>query len=67
MNISQTFFFVSSTYVQRNQHPQLINRELNGQFRRKLNFSKVPEEAQHFPMGGSNFFQGWGGLIDCSL
>ena len=25
---------------------------------RKLNFSKDPEGIQHFPGGGSNFFQG---------
>ena len=33
----------------------------NGQFQRNLSFFKVPEGVQHFP-GGSNFFQGRGGV-----
>ena len=38
--------------------PQLILQKSNGQFQRNLWFFKVPEGVQHFPGGGSNFFQG---------
>ena len=42
---------------------QLILQKSNGQFQRNLSFFKVPEEVQHFPRGGgSNFFQGGGGV-----
>ena len=43
-----TFFFFFS--------PRLHLLKLNGKFRRKLSFFKVPEGVQQFP-GGSNFFQ----------
>ena len=45
--------------------PQLILQKSNGQFQRNLSFFKVPEGIQHFPGGGSNFFQG--GQIAYSL
>ena len=38
--------------------PQLILQKSNGQFQRNLSFFKVPEGVQHFPGGGSYFFQG---------
>ena len=42
--------------------PQLISKKSNGQFQRNL-FFKVPEGVQHFTGGGgSNFFQGGGGV-----
>ena len=48
--------------------PQHILQKSKGYFQRKLSFSKVPEEVQHFPGGGggggggvSNFFQRGGG------
>ena len=39
--------------------PQHILQKSKGYFPRKLSFSKVEEEVQHFPGGGggSNFFQ----------
>ena len=37
---------------------QLILQKSNGQFQRNLSFFKVQEGVQHFPGGGSNFFQG---------
>ena len=43
------FFFFS---------PQLILQKSNGKFQRNLSIFKVPEGVQHFPEGGSNFFQG---------
>ena len=43
------FFFFS---------PQLILQKSNGQFQTNLSFFKVQEGVQHFPGGGSNFFQG---------
>ena len=46
------FFFFS---------PQLIVQRSNGQFSRNLSFFKVPEGVQHFS-GGSNIFQGGGGV-----
>ena len=49
-----TFFFVF--YFS----PQLILQKSNGQFQRILSFFKVPSGVQHFPGGGSNFFQGEG-------
>ena len=53
-----TFFFIFFS-------PRLNLLKLNGKFRRKLSFFKVPEGVQHFP-GGSNFFQE-GGPIAYSL
>ena len=32
--------------------PQNISQKSKGYFQRKLSFSKVPEEVQHFPGGG---------------
>ena len=51
-----TFFF----------NPQLILLKLNGIFRRKLWFFKVPEGVQHFP-GVPTFARGGGGPIAYSL
>ena len=36
-------------------------------FQRELKFSKVSEGVQHFPGGGSNFFQGGGVQILISI
>ena len=47
--LTTLFFFFS---------PQLILQKSNGQFQRNLSFFKVPEGVQHFPGGGSTFFQG---------
>ena len=42
--------------------PQHILQKSKGYFQRKVSFSKVSEEVQHFPGGGgSNFFQRGGG------
>ena len=40
--------------------PQLILQKSSGYFQRKLSFSKVPVEAEHFPGGGGGgqLFQG---------
>ena len=39
----------------------VLSLKSNGLFQRNLSFFKVPEGVQHFP-GGSNFFQGGGGV-----
>ena len=49
------FFFVVVFFS-----PRLILKKSGGQFQRNLSFFKVPEGVQHFPGGGSNFFQGGG-------
>ena len=44
--------------------PQHILQKSKGYFQRKLSFSKVPEEVQHFPGGGGpTSFRGGGGCV----
>ena len=65
-----TFFFFMFFFFFCFFSPQLILQKSHGQFQRNLSFSffKVleGEEVQHFPGGGSNFFQG-GSQIAYSL
>ena len=50
--------------------PQHILQKSKGYFQRKLSFSKVPEEVQHFPGGGGGgptSFRGGGGGGSCPI